>query len=209
MKIKAVLFDMDGVLIDAREWHYDALNQALRLFGVSISQEEHLSTFDGLPTREKLRLLSEEQVLPIQIHDFINEMKQVFTMRLVQEKCSPVFVHEYALSRLKESGFKIAVCSNSVRASVEMMLEKSNLYGYTDLVLSNEDVANSKPAPDIYRKAMECLELQPDECLVVEDNKNGIEAAKAAGCHLLVVQGTSETNIANIMQRIGEIDQAA
>ena len=54
--IKAIIFDMDGVLIDAKEWHYEALNNALQLFGYKISREDHLATFDGLPTREKLRL---------------------------------------------------------------------------------------------------------------------------------------------------------
>lgn len=205
-KIKAVLFDMDGVLIDAREWHYDALNQALRLFGFSISRDVHLSIFDGLPTREKLRILSEESNFPEQIHDFINEMKQTFTMRIVQEKCFPIFTHEYALSRLKDAGYKIAVCSNAVRTSVEVMMERAHLDSYTDLILSNEDVERSKPAPDIYEKAIKYFGLQPEECLVVEDNKNGIEAAQAAGSHLLVVQNIMATNIDNIMRRIDEIE---
>ena len=60
MQIKAVLFDMDGVLIDAKEWHYEALNRALALFGMPISRFEHLTTFDGLPTRKKLEMLSLE-----------------------------------------------------------------------------------------------------------------------------------------------------
>lgn len=206
-KIKAVLFDMDGVLIDAREWHYDALNQALGLFGFSISRDAHLSIFDGLPTQKKLQILSEERNLPEQMHDFINEMKQVFTMRIVQEKCFPIFIHEYALSRLKEAGYKIAVCSNAVRASVEKMMERAHLDSYPDLILSNEDVKRSKPAPDIYEKAIRHFSLQPEECLVVEDNKNGIAAAQAAGSHLLVVQDIMETNLDNIMRRIDEIER--
>ena len=70
---------MDGVLIDAKEWHYEALNKALALFGYQISRYEHLVTYDGLPTRKKLEMLSMEQGLPVQLHSFINEMKQLYT----------------------------------------------------------------------------------------------------------------------------------
>lgn len=79
--IKAIIFDMDGVLIDAKDWHYEALNRALRLFGCEISRYDHLATFDGLPTKEKLNLLSKERHLPEKLHSFINEMKQRYTWR--------------------------------------------------------------------------------------------------------------------------------
>lgn len=78
--IKAIVFDMDGVLIEAKDWHYEALNRALRLFGFEISRYDHLTTFDGLPTKRKLQILSAEHDLPAKLHDFINEMKQQYTM---------------------------------------------------------------------------------------------------------------------------------
>ena len=123
MTIKAVLFDMDGVLIEAKEWHYEALNRALDLFGMPISRYDHLTTFDGLPTRKKLEMLSRERGLPHQLHEFINEMKQVYTMEIVHSQCKPTFAHEYALSRLKADGYKLAVCSNSVRQTVLTMMD--------------------------------------------------------------------------------------
>lgn len=113
--IKAVLFDMDGVLIDAKNWHYEALNRALQLFGYSISRESHLSTFDGLPTRTKLEMLTKSRGLPKGLHDFLNTLKQTYTLEISYQRCKPTFNHQYALSRLKEDGYKIAVCSNSVR----------------------------------------------------------------------------------------------
>ena len=75
--IKAVLFDMDGVLIDAKDWHYEALNRALEHFGFAISRESHLSTFDGLPTRAKLQMLTKARGLPERLHEFINSLKLV------------------------------------------------------------------------------------------------------------------------------------
>lgn len=209
MTIKAILFDMDGVLIDAKEWHFESLNRALELFGMPISRFEHLTTFDGLPTRKKLEMLSLDRGLPIQLHDFLNEMKQRYTMEIVHTRCKPKFIHEYALSSLKSRGYKLAVCSNSVRASVETMMIKAELYKYLDIMISNEDVANGKPDPEMYVKAMKQFKLEPNECLIVEDNENGIKAAQGSGGHLLVVRDVSETNLENITARISEIEVAA
>ena len=103
-KIKAVIFDMDGVLIEAKDWHYEALNKALGLFGMEISRYDHLVTYDGLPTRKKLEMLSTERGLPTRLHEFINDMKQRFTMELVHAQCKPRFHHESALARLKQDG---------------------------------------------------------------------------------------------------------
>ena len=101
-KIKAILFDMDGVLIDAKEWHFEAMNKALELFGMNISRYDHLITYDGLPTQVKLKMLSLEQGLPVALHGFINDMKQLYTLGIVHALCKPRFHHEFALSKLKE-----------------------------------------------------------------------------------------------------------
>ena len=101
--IKAVIFDMDGVLIDARDWHYEALNRALGLFGYQISRFEHLVTYDGLPTRTKLRMLSLERGLPEGLHSFIDEMKQSYTIETTFARCKPRFDHQYALSTRRNS----------------------------------------------------------------------------------------------------------
>jgi HAD superfamily hydrolase (TIGR01509 family) len=203
--IKAVLFDMDGVLIEAKDWHYESLNRALEHFGMPISRHEHETIYDGLPTKKKLEMLSQDKGLPRSLHDFINNLKQQYTVELVHTCCRPRFLQEQALSELKRNGYKLAVCSNSIRATVELMMEKAALTPYLDLMLSNQDVAKSKPAPDIYLKAMELFGLNPKECLVVEDNENGIKAATASGAHVLVVESVADTNISNILARINEI----
>jgi HAD superfamily hydrolase (TIGR01509 family) len=204
--IKAVLFDMDGVLIEAKEWHYEALNKALDLFGMSISRFDHLTTFDGLPTRRKLEMLSMERGLPRELHEFLNEMKQQYTMEMVHTSCKPRFCHQQALATLKHRGYKLAVCSNSVRMTVETMMEKAGLASYLDVMVSNEDVSKGKPDPEMYLKAMRHFGLRPDECLIVEDNEHGIRAARASGAHLLVVREVADTHLDNIVSRIGEIE---
>ena len=92
--IRCILFDLDGTLVQAKDWHYEALNKALRLFGYEISRYDHLVTYDGLPTREKLKMLSAERGLPLALHAFINEMKQKYTLDHIFNQCKPMFHHE-------------------------------------------------------------------------------------------------------------------
>lgn len=202
MGIEAVIFDMDGVLIDAKEWHYEALNRALGLFGYSISRADHITTFDGLPTSKKLEILTRERGLPAELHGFINEMKQLFTVEQIHLNCRPLFTHEYTLSKLKAAGYRLGLASNSIKSTVELMMQKSSLAEYLDVVLSNQDVVKAKPHPDMYLKAAELLSLSPAQCLVVEDNENGIRAATAAGCHVLVVADVNEVQLDRVLDAI-------
>ena len=208
MKIKAVIFDMDGVLVDARDWHYESLNKALSLFGNEISRYDHLVTFDGLPTKKKLDMLTLEGRFPKKLHDFTNKLKQQYTMDIVHVNCKPVFNHQFALSRLKSDGYKIAVCSNSVRNTIEVMMDKSDLLKYLDFIISNQDVKNGKPDPEMYNLAIKKFNLKPEECLIVEDNENGVKAAVASGANLLKVESPSDVTYYNIMNRIKELENA-
>lgn len=196
--IKAILFDMDGVLIDAKDWHYEALNKALGLFGIEISRYDHLHTFDGLPTKVKLQMLGEQYYLPGQLHGFVNRLKQQYTAQMIHERCHPMFHHEYALSRLHQEGYKIAVCSNSIRSTIELMMDKAMLTAYLDLIVSNEDVRKAKPDPEMYQTAIAKLGLKPEECIVVEDNPNGIAAGRASGAAVLEVATVYDVNYENI-----------
>jgi beta-phosphoglucomutase len=204
--IKAVVFDMDGVLVDARDWHYEALNRALRVFGYEIDRYDHLVTYDGLPTRRKLEILTRDGGLPHGLHPFINELKQIYTIELVHVHCKPSFQRQYAISRLKAEGYRLAVASNSIRKSVELLMEKSSLRQHMDLLLSNEDVTRAKPDPEIYLKAFAGLSLSPDEVLVVEDNEHGLQAARASGAHVMAVESVSAVTYDNVKAHIARAE---
>lgn len=204
--IKAVIFDMDGVLIEAKDWHYEALNKALSIFGMEISRYDHLVTYDGLPTRVKLEMLSLDKGLPRELHSFLYTLKQKYTMEMVHLKCKPVFYHEYALSKLSNDGYKIVVCSNSIRNSVAVMMDKANLSHYLDFFISNEDVTKAKPDPEMYNTAISRLNLQPEECLILEDNDNGIKAALASGGNLMKINAVEDVTYSNIIAQIKEVE---
>ncbi len=206
-KIKAILFDMDGVLIDGRDLHYDALNAALAPFGMPISRDAHLTTFDGLSTRQKLLTLSETMGLPVGLHDIIHDLKQRHTQTKINLHCRPVFRHRYMLARLRREGYRLALCSNSVRGSVDSMTRCAGITEFFEFTLSNEDVDNAKPAPDIYLEAARRMNLAPAECLAVEDNANGIASAKSAGVEVLVVADPDDTHYERVAERLHAIQR--
>lgn len=191
-RIKAILFDMDGVLVDATEWHYEALNRALALFGFTISRYDHLSTYNGLPTKKKLEMLSIEKGLPAALHGLINRLKQVYTREEILSKCSPVFEKEYMISRLRRDGFRMAVCSNSIRDTTEQMIRRGGLLEYFEFLVSNEDIKKPKPDPEMYQHAMARMGVSPGEVVIVEDAPHGIEAARRAGAHVCEVGDFNE-----------------
>jgi len=199
--IDTVLFDMDGVLIDATEWHYDALNEALEIFGFEIEREEHLARFNGMTTKKKLEILSNERGLPRDLHEIISEVKQDRTLRIAANKCFPTAAHLILLSTLKNEGLKVGVVTNSIRMTTEFMLQYSGVSKFLDVLITNEDVGQPKPAPDGYLLAMKKLGSIPENTVVVEDGMHGIQAAKAAGARVVEVKDPSQVSL-EIFERI-------
>ncbi len=202
---KAVLFDMDGVLIDARDWHYDALNEALRIFGVEISRSDHLSRFNGLSTRKKLNMLTAEGVIPYELHEAIQSIKQDRTLRIAAQMCFPIVSHQVLITRLKALGIKVGLVTNSIRKSSEFMLEYAGLLKFMDVVVTNEDVVEGKPNPAGYLLAMEKLGVLPSETIVIEDGEYGILAAEAAGTTVIKVKDPFEVSLELLLPVIKEL----
>lgn len=197
--IKAVIFDLDGVLVDATQWHYEALNDALKLFGFEIGIEEHQNTYNGLPTIEKLNLLSERKGLPRGLHEIIKVMKRKFTDERVSQLCAPSHEKQIMLKNLQNKGYKLACCSNAQKYSVLNMLQRSGIDHFFELVLGNDDGFKPKPEPDIYLEAFKQLKLTPQEVVIIEDASHGIEAAKRSGAKVIAVQGYEDVNLSLFM----------
>lgn len=208
-RIQCVLFDLDGVLVDATEWHYDALNRALRLFGFDITRYEHLSDYNGLPTRKKLQMLSVEKGLPAALHTMLSRLKQVYTRDEILTRCRPVFEKEYMLSRLRTEGYRLAVCSNSIRESLQMMIHQSGLDNYLEFLISNEDVSRPKPDPEIYQAAFARMGVSPAETLIVEDSPHGLEAARRSGAHVCQVSGFTDVDYFRVRAALDRAERAS
>ena len=203
MNFKAVIFDMDGVLIDARDWHYRALNRGLQIFGAEITYEEHLKRFNGLPTRVKLSMLVEEGRIPELAKDYIEAVKQTWTLREAANSCFPKIEHLILFGILKSAGLKLGVATNSIRETSSAMLGYAGLLSQLDVLVTNEDVLKPKPSPDIYSLTARRLGVEPSECLVIEDHEYGIAAAESAGCQTIKVFGPDEVDADLVLNRLG------
>jgi beta-phosphoglucomutase len=172
--IKMVMFDLDGVLVDACDWHYEALNQALlKTVGYCINRQQHESTFNGLPTNIKLKMLGISDDLASEITSF----KQKFTMDIIRDSAKPMSEKIDLHTFLKEQGIHIACVTNSIRMTAIEMLKRTGQLEFFDLIVSNEDVQNNKPNPDCYNYTIEKMNIDPSLCVCVEDSPKGIRAA--------------------------------
>jgi HAD superfamily hydrolase (TIGR01509 family) len=209
MPNKLVIFDLDGVLIDSRELHYDALNEALRKVGQDfvISREEHLSTYDGLNTTRKLELLSEQKGLDRKYFNQIWQDKQNATFNLIR-KLPANNTAKYIIDELKKKGWKVAVASNSIRETIRIALNTIGILGDVDYIVSNEDVKRTKPFPEMYWKCMTALNTLPKNTIIVEDSHIGRQGAIDSGAILYPVENANDLNGIKFMDKISEFEKA-
>lgn len=205
--IKLVVFDLDGVLVDARELHYDALNLALGSIDTRyvISRDEHLLLYDGLPTNTKLNRLTQEKGLPESEHKRVWALKQDMTRTLI-DKFTYDEQKRDLLKKLKAAGYTVAVASNSVRDTVKMFLLRTGMIEYVDFYYSNQDVRNPKPHSEIYLQCMLRAGVNPNETIIVEDSHIGRIGAAASGGHVCAVRNPGDVTYQRIMQEIQSVD---
>lgn len=197
-KIECILFDMDGVLIDAKERHADAFLQACKDEWVILTKEFHETHLEALPTRKKIDILIEKWLVTLERSEEIYRLKQYYTDKLLTEKNLYDKQKVDLLSTLKNEGCLLWVCSNSIRTSVEYITQKMGIYEYFDCVLSNNDVTHPKPNPEMYLKAMEMVHVRPEETLIIEDSIAGVAAGEASGARVLRVENATQVTFKNI-----------
>ena len=201
--IKLIIFDLDGVLVEAKEIHYKTLNKALSEVDTKymITEKEHLSTYDGLKTNQKLEMLTKNKGLNPSYYEQIWNRKQDLTIEAISE-LKPNNHLISVFKRLRDGGYKLACASNSIRRSVLVMLSKIGLIEYMDLIISNEDVKNSKPHPEMYWKAMSMMGVLPEETLIVEDSPHGLLAASRSRANVLRVDNPSDLTFEKISSKL-------
>jgi HAD superfamily hydrolase (TIGR01509 family) len=176
-EFKALLFDFDGTVADTMPAHLDAWNRALKIYDLSLSQEQHLE-WAGRPTRQIVELLNIKHGAAIVPDDFLKAKERDYfaSIKTVREIKSVVEIIKHYKGKIP-----MAIVSGSRRKPVETTLAHLKLGPYFDTLVCAEDYANGKPAPDCFLIAAKRLNVAPEECLVFEDGQLGIEAAHAAG----------------------------
>lgn len=191
LMIDWIFFDLDGVLVDSRELHMNALKHALASEGV-ILDENLARNLDGLPTKTKLQLLIEKNIIDAETALRINKHKQILTTEMLHKNIRSNARIRALLLELKSNGLRLAVCSNAIRSTLELSLEKLGIDDLFEFTISNEDVIKPKPSPEIYLKSLEKAQAHRGRVIIVEDSLHGIKAAVASGCHVVKVQNSSD-----------------
>ena len=177
--VKAVIFDMDGVIIDSEHLHNDAEKKVMLKYGVSISSEE-LQNYTGMTDEFMFKDLIKTYDLNASYIELYS-LKEKILIGLFQESVQPIRGVIEFLKELKQKNIKLAIGSSSHRKLINLSLKKFNILNMFDVIVSVEDVTHSKPNPELFLKAASMLSLKPMDCAVVEDAKSGVEAAKNAG----------------------------
>lgn len=206
MKLKGIIFDLDGVLVDTRELHYESLNKALVDAAFPpISKADHLVHYDGRPTKTKLDILTKRAGLRKELHEAIQINKQLYTLQLINEM-EPDSYMRGLLSDLRSRGYKLAVASNSIRETVKMVLLRRGILEFFDFYVSNEDVKHPKPHPQVYLTCINNWGFLPKEVMIVEDSRIGREGALNAGAHLCPVSDYTDTTWSKLLMKIANIE---
>lgn len=195
--IKLVCFDLDGVLVNACEWHYLAFNKALKnVAGFEISKNEHEITFNGLPTKKKLEFLNMQGKIHRDQFQEIEKQKQFFTIEIINDNAKidvkKRLLHNYLKLTM---GFKLACVTNSIGKTATIMLEKTGQLQDMDLLIHNQKVRYPKPHAEPYIKAMVYLQALPEETIIVEDSQVGLQSAISAGTHIWKVNNSDDVTL--------------
>lgn len=200
---KLIIFDLDGVLIDSRDMHYHALNDALRKVGEEfvIGREEHLAIYDGLNTTKKLSMLTQQKGLEVKYYDQVWNDKQTATFDIIRKMPRRQDLIDL-FSLIKSKNIKIAVASNSVRETVKLSLLSTGIMEYVDCYVSNEDVSRTKPYPEMYWQCMTKLNMLPKNTVILEDSHIGREGALNSGANLLPIKNSDDLTLDKIEEAI-------
>lgn len=204
--IKVIIFDLDGVLVDTKKIHYEALNESLKKNNFKfISYKDHLSLYDGLTTKEKLKIyFNKKNLNSNKINQILNDKKKFTNQKLYERiNYSPKI---FKLFKLLSKDFKILIASNAIKPTIQKCIKKLKLTQFIKFYLSGEDINKPKPHPSIYTKCFFKLGVSPKECLIVEDSFHGIAAAVDSGGNVLQIKNTKELSLSLIKKEIKSVN---
>lgn len=186
-RLEAVLFDMDGLMIESEHLQSQAFQKILESHGI---EPEYNSAgviqIVGVTAKENLKLIKDKHGLEPSVDELL-EIKNEIYNEIIDEGLEPMPGLHDLIKSLKENGIKIAVASSSIRNDIEKVLRLIDLTGVFDAVVSGAEVARSKPAPDVFLKAAAELGVPTSTCTVLEDAESGIKAGKAAGMTVIAI----------------------
>ncbi|WP_434750696.1 HAD family hydrolase [Paenibacillus amylolyticus] len=207
--IQAVIFDMDGVLIDSEPIYFEIERSSFDHFGAAVTQEEHHS-FVGVTLESMWKQVIDKYQVKVPLEEILayhqhNVMEKMFT----HPELTAMPGVERWIKWLHEQRIPIAVASSSPRALIDLIMEKTGLGLYFEVRMTGEEVEHGKPAPDIFLVTAERIGISPAQCLVIEDSRNGVQAAKSAGMRCIGYHnpGSGDQNLSKADVQISSYDE--
>lgn len=208
--MKAVIFDMDGVLIDSEPLHFEVDKMVLQKLNIN-EGESYLERFVGYTNPAMWEIIKKEYFIEKTIEELI-ELQMTTKLKYLEESnYSAIEGIKELLEELQRNKVPIWIASSSPRIFIEAVIKKINIAKYFDSWISGEEVKKSKPEPDVFLKIAELLEVNPEKCIVIEDSKSGTIAAKKAGMKCIgyknINSGNQDLSKADkIVEKISEIN---
>lgn len=193
MSLSAVIFDMDGVIIDSEPVYYESNNELFHELGFSVTKDEY-QTFVGKSARKIWSDLKKKHGLPQSVDDLVKRESSHFLSKLRQiTELKPIDGVQSLITSIHNANIPTALASSSTRECIDIVLRRLNLMRYFNKRVSGEDVQHGKPNPDIFIHTAELLGISSHECLVIEDSHNGVRAAKSAGMYCIAYKNPNTT----------------
>lgn len=206
--MRGFIFDMDGVIIDSEPLHFQVEQDVCKKYGVELAEKE-LESYVGTRARDMWQQIKKTHGATFEVSAVLNEANKRKQAYVVSGKVEPISGIKELLAALKNNGYRIGLASSSPRPFIEAVLNSFGISDYFDVVMSGEEVANGKPAPDVYRETAEKLGVQPDACTVLEDAAHGVQAALAAGMRVIgfVNPNSGSQDLSAAHDQVNEIGQ--
>ena len=207
--VKAVIFDMDGVLIDSEPIHIRLERDLFVELGLEVSDEEHRG-FLGLSSRDMFTRLARRHGLTTPIDAMVQDERRRYLAWLQDAPLPLVPGTDRLIRDLAAAGFVLAVASSAPREQIDLVLDRSGWSGHIAVRVSGDDVDRGKPHPEIFLEAAMLLDRSPAECTVLEDSANGVAAARAAGmrCIAFVNPNSGFQDLGAADHRVSAMDEA-
>jgi beta-phosphoglucomutase family hydrolase len=192
---KAVIYDMDGLMIDSEPIHAESWKILLKKYNHDFDDipKEQISKYLGMRVFEVSKGLVEILKLKVDHNQLFFQKEEIF-LGLIQEKCESMPGLTESLELFKKNNFKIALASSATKKYINIILDKLKIGKFFDVIISGDNVEHEKPHPETYLTACKKLKLNPDNCIVFEDAEKGIQSAKSAGCKCVAIVGQNHFN---------------
>ncbi len=190
---KIIIFDMDGVLVDTEPIYWQVFYEQFEYLGIEVSKKEY-ETFVGVPSPNIWQQLIKTRGLESGLDEMLDREKKILNQKLTEASLKPMPGLLDFLKFLGHRNIPLSVASSSIKSNIEFVLNKISIRHHFKFLVSGEEVEKGKPSPDIFLRTAQLNGIEPQRCLVIEDSRNGVHAAKDAKMMVVGFKNPSSGN---------------